>query len=146
MLAKVIRGLREGHGSDPGEWAWGRVRPLTLRHPVGERRLFQGVFNLGPFAWGGDANTVSQSAVDPFDTKGNPTLVASLRMVVDVGKWEECRFALPGGQSGNPVSPHYSDLLPLWRRGEGVPIAWSSSAVEQATRTALRLVPSPSEG
>ncbi|MFQ5947108.1 MAG: penicillin acylase family protein, partial [Anaerolineae bacterium] len=36
-LGKVIRGLRKDHGSNPRRWAWGRLRPLTLRHPVGGR-------------------------------------------------------------------------------------------------------------
>ena len=62
-------------------------------------------------------------------------------MVVDVGNWDENRFALPGGQSGNPLSPHYADLLPFWQRGEVVSIAWSPAKVEQTTASSLRLVP-----
>ena len=34
-------------------------------------------------------------------------------------------FSLPGGQSGNPLSPHYADLLPFWLEGRGVPIPWT---------------------
>lgn len=140
-LALVMRTLRERYGHDPNQWAWGRIRPLTLRHAVGERAPFGRVFNLGPFGWGGDANTVGQAAPDPVDPTVNPFFIASLRMVVDVGNWDENRFALPGGQSGNPLSPHYADLLPFWQRGEGVPIAWSPTTVDQVARFALRLVP-----
>jgi penicillin amidase len=92
-------------------------------------------------ACGGDANTVSQAAVDPADPTANPLAIPNLRMVVEVGNWDETWFALAGGQSGNPLSPHYDDLLPLWQRGAGVPIAWSPTKVEEATRTVLRLVP-----
>lgn len=140
-LTSVIRTLRERYGTDPNQWAWGRVRPLTLRHSVGERAPLDRVFNLGPFAWGGDASTVGQAAVDPANPTANSHFIASLRMVADVGNWDEGRFALPGGQSGNPLSPHYDDLLAFWQRGEGVPIAWSAAKVDQASRTALRLVP-----
>lgn len=140
-LAAVIETLREHYGNDPNQWAWGRIRPLTLRHSVGERAPLDRVFNLGPFAWGGDANTVGQASADPSDPTANPIFIASLRMVVDVGNWDESRFVLPGGQSGNPLSPHYADLLSLWQRGEGVPIAWSPTKVDQASRTVLRLVP-----
>ncbi|UCH10867.1 MAG: penicillin acylase family protein [Fidelibacterota bacterium] len=140
-LATVIRTLREQYGNDPNQWAWGRVRPLTLCHSVGERAPLDQVFNLGPFAWGGDASTVSQAATDPADPTANPYFIASLLMVVDVGNWDENRFALPGGQSGNPLSPHYDDQLALWQRGEGVSIAWSATKVEQATRSMLRLMP-----
>jgi len=140
-LATVMRTLRQRYGDEPSQWAWGRIRPLTLRHSVGERAPLDRVFNVGPFTWGGDANTVGQAAADPADPTANPLMMASLRMVVDVGNWDEGRFALPGGQSGNPLSPHYDDLLPLWQRGEGVPIAWSPERVEQATRSLLRLEP-----
>lgn len=141
VLATVIRTLREQYGTDTSRWAWGRVRPLTLSHSVGEQAPLDRVFNLGPFAWGGDANTVGQAAADPADPTANPYFIASLRMVVDVGNWDASRFVLPGGQSGNPVSPHYDDQLPLWQRGEGVSVAWSPTKVEQATRTVLRLEP-----
>lgn len=140
-LTQAIRTLNEKHGPDPAKWGWGKVRPLTLQHPVGARQPMDKVFNLGPFPWGGDANTVAQTTSPLLDPLGAPYIIASLRMVVDVGNWDACSFVLPGGQSGNPFSPHYDDLLPLWQRGEGVPIAWSSTAVEQAAQTTLRLAP-----
>jgi penicillin amidase len=140
-LTTVVRSLREHYGDKPDMWYWGHIRPLTLRHPVGERAPLDRVFNLGPFPWGGDANTVGQAFAPPSDPTTNPLSIASLRMVVDVGNWEESRFALPGGQSGNPLSPHYDDLLPFWQRGEGVPIAWSPKEVACVARSTLRLVP-----
>ena len=84
---------------------------------------------------------MGQAAVNPTDPSSNPLAIASLRMIADVGSWEDCRFSLPGGQSGNPLSPHYSDMLPLWRRAEGVPIAWSPERIDSVARTALRLSP-----
>jgi penicillin amidase len=121
---------------------WGAARPLILRHPLGQRPPLDRVFNLGPIEWGGDGSTVSQAGADPLDPLNPVTLaVASLRTVIDVGDWERCRFVLPGGQSGNPLSPHYADQLPLWRRGDGIPIAWDDAAVAVATRTTLRLSP-----
>jgi penicillin amidase len=68
-------------------------------------------------------------------------VIASLRMTVPAGDWDGARFVLPGGQSGNPFSSHYDDLLPLWQRGEGVPIAWSDEAVLEASVTTLHLEP-----
>jgi penicillin amidase len=62
--------------------------------------------------------------------------------VVDVGNWEENRFVLAGGQSGNPLSPHYDDQLALWKRGEGLTIAWSREAAGRVAQSTLRLSPS----
>ena len=140
-LASAIRAIRERFGEDTRRWAWGHVRPLTLRHPLGHRALLRPIFNRGPYPWGGDSNTVSQAANSAMDPLAEPRIVASLRMVVDVGNWEAARFSLPGGQSGNPLSPHYDDLIPLWRRGEGVPIAWAPAEVRRVARDTLRLLP-----
>jgi penicillin amidase len=81
---------------------------------------------------GGDINTVCQAGSGPAELAANPYFIASLRMVGDVGNWNESRFVLPGGQSGNPLSPHYEDQLPLWRSGEGATIAWEPTDVAHA--------------
>jgi penicillin amidase len=140
-LGAAVRHLDSRFGADPAGWAWGCVRPLTLLHPLGRRTPLDRMFNLGPIPWGGDSNTVAQAGVLPLDPEANPTFIASLRMVVDVGNWDASRFILPGGQSGNPLSPHYADQFPLWQRGEGIAIPWSEAAVHRATRATLRLLP-----
>lgn len=38
----------------------------------------------------------------------------SWRMIVETGTSPKARCVYPGGQSGNPGSPHYDDFLPLW--------------------------------
>ena len=141
-LVTAVKTLRREHGQDVSEWGWGQVRTLTFLHPAGQKGLLGPVFNRGPISWGGDANTVDQSAPDPTAPTGNPLAIASMRMVVPLGDWENCRFVLPGGQSGNPMSPHYDDMLPLWQRGEGVPIPWSQEEVTTAASATLTLVPS----
>ncbi|MGH2719989.1 MAG: penicillin acylase family protein [Actinomycetota bacterium] len=140
-LAATVRTLRGTFGDDPAGWAWGRIRPLTLRHPVGDRKPLDRVFNLGPFPFGGDANTIVQAAVEPLDPLANPGYIPSLRAVFDVGAWEESRFVLPSGQSGNPLSPHYDDQLPLWRSGRSIPVAFAEHEVERAAVDVLQLLP-----
>ncbi len=141
VLGEVVRGLRLQHGDDSHAWGWGRVRRLTLHHPLGRVPALAPLFNRGPFEWGGDGSTISQAGTTPLRPGGNPTAIASLRVVIDVGEWEAARFCLPGGQSGNPLSPHYDDLLQLWLRGEGVPIAWSPEDVRGLARETLNLAP-----
>jgi penicillin amidase len=140
-LTAVVTRLTSDYGSDPSGWAWGRLRTLTLRHPLGRVRRLAPLFNRGPYPWGGDGNTISQAGMTPLRHLGNPLVIASLRAVIDVGAWDASRFALPGGQSGNPFSPHYDDMLGLWQRGEGVPIAWSRQAIEAASVSCLTLSP-----
>ncbi|HYQ30178.1 MAG TPA: penicillin acylase family protein, partial [Polyangiaceae bacterium] len=64
------------------------------------------------------------------------------RSVMEVGNWEASRFVLLGGQSGNPLSPHYGDLVALHQRGEGVPVHWQDDEVARHAVATLTLSPS----
>ena len=146
VLADVVQRLRTSYGSTTARWAWGRLRPLLMHHPLakapGRRgRALATVFNLGPIPFGGDADVINQGAVLPLDPLAPADNIASLRLTIDVGAWQNSRFVLPGGQSGNPLSPHYADQWPLWQRGEGLAIAVSSDEVQAAGVAVLSLRP-----
>ena len=128
-------------GTPASRWKWGRARKVTLAHPMGRVPLLGGIFSFGPFECPGDVNTVFQVGSIGDDPFGAPGVVPSLRMVLDVGDWDRSLFSLPGGQSGNPFSPHYKDLLPAWLKGTGVPIPWTSEAIQVATVKTLTLKP-----
>ena len=121
--------------------AWGRLRTLTLRHPAGDRALVADAFNLGPVPMPGDGTTPLQAASGPLAPLDNPGYVPNTRAVIDLADPEASRWVLAGGQSGNPMSPHYGDLFALWVRGESVPIPWSERAVAAATAATLTLEP-----
>ena len=141
-LRAAQRILQEEVGSDHRGWGWGEVRQVTLIHPMGLRRPLDRVWNIGPLPHGGDANTVNPGPVDPLNPLGNPDFaIASGRMVVEVGAWDLARFCLPGGQSGNPFSPHYADQVELWLEGDAMVIPYSSKAVDRTIRSRLHLIP-----
>ena len=139
-LEAAIETLRSQFGADAPGWAWGRVRPHHLRHPLGRAAPFDRL-GVGPVAIGGDANTVAQAGVRPTDPLANPAAIANHRMVVDLADPDASRFVVAGGQSGNPLSPHYADLFELWAAGASVPMAWSPDAVAAATTDVLTLRP-----
>lgn len=122
-------------------WRWGDVRPLVLEHAMGSQRLFDRIWNRGPYAFGGDATTVVQGSVVFDDPLSNAIGIPNLRMVLDVGQWENNRFVLAGGQSGNPMSPHYDDMIDLWLRGEAVTMAWTDEAIREGATAKLVLEP-----
>lgn len=141
-LEAVIRKLRDEAGPSTPYWAWGHRRMLRLRHPIlGKHWLFSRVFNLGPVPIGGDMNTVAQAGVRPLTPFAETHNFPNLRSVFDTSNWSNCRFALAGGQSGNPCSEHFNDQFPLWQRGEGVPMPWTNEEVIKATKSALKLHP-----
>ncbi len=99
------------------------------------------MLNVGPVAIGGDTHTVSQGGVRPLAPLGDSGAIPNHRIVIDLADPDRSRYVVAGGQSGNPLSPHYADLFALWRRGEGIPIAWSPAAVRATTRHVLVLRP-----
>jgi penicillin amidase len=140
-LGAAIAELRVRYGPDLRDWRWGHIRPLTLKHPVGRNRWLAPVYNLPPVPCAGDTNTVFQTGADPRNPGAGPLVCPSMRMVLDVGNWDKNVFALPGGQSGNPLSPHYDDQFHLWVRGQGITIPWTPDAVEKVTVSTLSLLP-----
>lgn len=140
-LGTVARRLAGEHGPDPAAWAWGRLRPLTLRHVLGRRRPLEQIFDLGPVPVGGDANTVAQALVHPLEPTGDPGAIPNVRAVIDLADPGASRFVLAGGQSGNPLSPHYDDQFALWLRGDYLQLAWTESQFARATRRTLVLEP-----
>src|SRR5262245_25871014 len=121
--------------------AWGTARPLTLQHLLMTRSPLRSVYDVGPVPIGGDEHTPCHASVLPLDPLGPVRSIPNLRAAIDVGEWSNSRFALAGGASGNPFSPHYTDLFEMWQKGEGVPIAFTPEEVRASTVEELRLVP-----
>jgi penicillin amidase len=140
-LTQAIRKIQKEHGPEIEDWTWGKIRPLTLMHPFGGHPNMGPIFNRGPFPWGGDSHTISQARRSLINPCENPTGIANLRMVLDVGNWDHNQFVLTGGQSGNPFSRHYDDQLLLWTRGEGITMPWTESAIAEKTQSTLHLHP-----
>jgi penicillin G amidase len=140
-IATAMKMLRDVAGKNETRWAWGRVRPVFLVHAFGSKPPLGRIWNRGPIAWGGDATTIPQGSV-AFDAPlGNAIGIPNLRAIMDVGNWEASRWVLAGGQSGNPLSPHYDDMIDLWLRGDSVTIAWSPESVRQRAENELTLLP-----
>jgi len=133
-LAESVSILRQSRGHDERQWAWGIARPLRLHNPMGKALLpLDLALGRGPIPFPGDASTIYQATVNLVEPLGNPIAVPGLRIAIDVGAWENSRFSLLAGQSGNPCSDHHFDHFPAWEK-EGLPIAWSE---EEGQRTAL---------
>jgi penicillin amidase len=49
----------------------------------------------------------------------------SYRQIVDLADMEASLFVHPMGQAGHLLSPHYADLLPLWARGDYLPMGFA---------------------
>jgi acyl-homoserine lactone acylase PvdQ len=60
-----------------------------------------------------------------------------LRINVDLSDLASSRMSLPGRESGRPASKHYDDILPLYTKGDGVPMEMDFQRIEAVGRLVL---------
>jgi penicillin amidase len=128
-------------GVDRTNWEWGKVHQVHLVHPLSPLvdRPTQKRLDAGPVPRGGSGDTVGNTAYHLENLR--QTGGSSWRVVVDVGEWDNSHFINSPGQSGDPASPHYSDLFRLWARDETVPLLYSRPKVEAAAERRIVLEP-----
>jgi penicillin G amidase len=137
-LAAAFGECRQLLGADTARWQWGRLHHGYFEHPLSPLGA-AGERDVGQLAKGGSGSTVMNAGYRLSDYR--VTTGASFRMVVDVGQWDESRAINAPGQSGDPASPHYCDLAPLWASGAYVPLLYSRAAVDAAARLRILLDP-----
>lgn len=127
-------------GSDRSAWTWGALHRTELRHPVLSRAkdVPPEWGALAPVPRSGSGDTVGLTG---YDAEFNAVMGSSFRMAIDVGEWDESLVVNSPGQSGDPRSAHYADLLPLWAEGRAFPLAYSRDAVDAACTETILLRP-----
>jgi penicillin amidase len=116
-LDAALAALRSTYGEDMAQWRWGRAHAAHFASPVlGRVPLLRDWVNLGiPTAGGYDTLDRGPSDVrndqDPFAERFG----AGLRIITDLADPKGSRMIIAPGQSGNPLSGHFADLLQRWR-------------------------------
>lgn len=125
-------------GPDPADWAWGRLHQGYFEHPLS--RLAPALterLDVGPAPKGGSNLTINNNGWRASDFRVISGV--SWRMVLDVGNWDASFTINSPGQSGDPASPHYRDLFPLWAQDGYVPLLFSAAAVDAAAEARILL-------
>ena len=125
----TITALQTKHGAMGDKWAWGLVKETYINHTAN----LPG-FGAGAFAAGGTGGVINALRGD-----NGP----SWRMVVQMGPEVKGYGIFPGGESGNPGSFTYDDMLQTWKNGMLDELLFLRSATENSKRikTTLSLVP-----
>jgi len=138
-FALAVDRVRKRLGDDSAQWSWGKVHTMTVRHPLGALNpAWAQAFNLRPVPRPGDGNTPNNTR---HDESFQQLHGASYRHVLDLADWDRGLATSTPGQSGQPGSPFYANLLPRWAQDEYFPLAYSRKKVEEVTQHRLRLQP-----
>ncbi|MDB5243185.1 MAG: penicillin acylase, partial [Spirosoma sp.] len=119
--------LTKKHGSLGKAWAWGPHKATAIRHLVPGLDAFS-ILNV---QMGGGAGIVNATT-----ERTGP----SWRMVVELGPTPQAYGVYPGGQSGNPGSPHYQDMIETWRMGKLHKLVYLQSAQDKSPRIKQTLI------
>ena len=123
---KAVAAVQDWEKQSGKEATWSAYRSSTVDH----------LMRLGPLG-------------RPLDSPGNRETInatgkrtgPSWRMVVSLEKTGVKAWGVyPGGQSGNPASRYYDNMIPLWETGEFVPLEFSPREAVNAS-TAFTLQP-----
>ena len=153
-LERAIDRTEELLGTRWGRWEWGRLHVARFEHPIAPavskalaRRL-----RVGPVPVGGGDEVVGDTGfgggpppkgVEETRAWFEVASGASFRQVLDVGQWDRSLVINNPGQSGDPSSPHYRDLIGRWAKGRPVPLLFSRGRIEQETELRISFDPAP---
>ncbi len=94
---------------------YGKMHNLTLEHPLSKSDFLNPAVTLGPFETGGNNTTINNGEWN-INNPYKQVIGASMRVISDLSI-NYVYTSIPGGASGDPMHPNYSDQLQIWLNG-----------------------------
>lgn len=116
------------------DWAWKNFDSLDVLHPIGRAGLLKTLLSITDKPQSG--TSFSPRAATKHDGP-------AMRFVANAGNWDDSIMLVPGGQSGQPGSAHYSDQFRYWYEGRPIRQAFTDVAESITRKHTLTLKPAP---
>jgi penicillin amidase len=127
MVQRAFLGMQEFFRQNPQKRVvWGEFQPVHIRHLA----LIEAFGRLNLKVGG---HRTAPNAV-------NPTHGPSWRMIVEPGEKVTALGVFPGGQSGNPGSPFYDNMVDTWANGGYYELLFLQSPEESPEKIRRRVV------
>jgi penicillin amidase len=142
-LHDAVTELSGAYGADPARWRWGDAhRAIHREQPFGSFPVIGTFFNREVEMDGGPFTLLradhSMASRRPYAAIHG----AGYRGIYDLSEPDRSLYIISTGQSGNPFSPHYDDLLSLWVERQYIAIPTERKAVEAVAVNRFMLQPS----
>ena len=121
-LEDALERLARDFGTDRTGWRYGRIHDSELRH------IMASAFDLPTVERPGGFGTVNATG-------------ANFRRIIDLADLDRSVASNAPGQSAQPGSPFYDNLVEHLGNGEYFPLLYTREAVEAGTTHRLRLRP-----
>jgi len=125
-LEAALTELRRAYGEDMRNWQWGRAHvavfanPVFSRIPVLRDWLEASIPTAGSYDTLNRGPSTIRDDAHPFEQRFG----AGLRTIADMASLADARMIMTPGQSGNPLSAHFADLLRPWRDFDRLSRPW----------------------
>ena len=116
----VVDSLEKRLGPMDKDWQWGNVKQTHVPHLAKVAGFGSGFINNGG----------SKTSVNAMSESNGP----SWRMIVSLGKNVKAYGVYPGGESGNPGSFYYDDMVSTWGGGKLNELLYLQSKTENSKR------------
>lgn len=128
-------------GTDVSAWQWGTLHRIAFQHPL---LAFAGdelaaAMTYPQYPRGGSGNTTNNTGFSARDMLVRAG--ASYRQVIDVGNWDASTMTNAPGQSGDPRSPFYDNLLDGWATEGEFPLLYSREKILEHEVKRIELLP-----
>ena len=120
--------------SNPEEWPWKRFNYLDVLHPIGREGVFKKLFSIS-----GQSQSGTSWSLRAASRSHGP----AMRFVANPADWDQSILLIPGGQSGQPGSEHYTDQYSYWFEGKPIYGPFSDAAEAKVRKHTLTLKPAP---
>lgn len=139
-FVETIAELESKLGSDRSRWQYGQTayKHSLIRHPLSLALAeeWRPMLDAGPLPRGGYSYTPAANAYGDNNTSG-----ASFRIIVDTGDWEKTIGINTPGQSGDPASPFYKNLFPIWANDKYFTVPFSYENIRKTAVENTKLLP-----
>ena len=140
-LIDAMTECRELMGKTIANWRWGDLHQIQFTHPLYKHsnNSLQSMMKLQNYPRGGTGNTANNTGFSPVDFLVRSG--ASWRFVVDTKDWDSARMTNAPGQSGDPRSKYYDNLLEGWAKEKSFPLHFSRKKIEENSDFTIYLIP-----
>ena len=114
------------------DWQWKNFNALEMQHPIGRKGSLKFFLSLSDKPQAG-----TRFSPRAATKRHGP----AMRFVANTADWDDSILLIPGGQSGQPGSSHYSDQFSYWFDAKPIVQPFTDAAEAKTKRHTLTLKP-----
>jgi len=137
----TVAELQQNYGSDIKKWTWGDVCKIEYVHPIGTKKPFNRIFNIGPYPVPGGYEVINIFGCDAGKHDYKVVWGPSTRRLIDYADVDHSFSILPTGNSGNFLSPYYQNQAEMYLGGKYRSVVFTDEQIQQDKQHELIMIP-----